>query len=128
MTLDKLWTNIDKKNKDTIMKDTEEKEQNKMTNNNPQTRKTKKNANNNDNTNVNDQITNDTEENKAMNIRFKFKASSQQEAIKQHKKILSVFKAEMKTCKIITNQGHTADSLELKEVDYHEIGRNNKFL
>ena len=99
-----------------------------MTNNNPQTRKTKKNANNNDNDNDNNKVANDTEENETMNIRFKFKASSQQEAIKQHKKILSVFKAEMKTCKIITNQGHTAESLEPKEVDYHEIGRNNKFL
>ena len=75
------------------MEDIEEEQPSKTTNHSVQTGKNKETAKDNDNA----QPTKEVPEQHTMTIRFKFNANTQLEAIKQHKRILSVFKTELGT-------------------------------
>ena len=77
-TLDKMWKKVSKRKEDTAMEDVEEKEPPKTSESSPRMMETNATAN-----------TDDDKSKDVSYVQFKFKASSVQQAIDQHKMILS---------------------------------------
>ena len=114
-TLDKMWKKVSKTNEDIDMENAEEKEAKETTEDNITTEENK----NNDNDEANDLITSI--------LRLKLKASSVQEAINQHKKIISTIQGELKICRIVQTDGKITELLQPEKLTYNETGKHNKF-
>ena len=115
-TLDKMWKKVSKRKEDIAMEDVEEKEPSKTSESSPRMMETNATAN-----------TDDDKSKDVSYVRFKFKASSVQEAIDQHKMILSTIQSELETFHIVHDNGESDAILAPDKLTYHELGNHSKY-